>query len=299
MHHELHRHLARFRTPLIVVGTLLIIARAAGFGSMAMWLAGVVLLLAGIAVAMVRIGGDPRPATHVRAPVRGRWVPVNSPADKVPSHGTHEAGQTYAIDLVYHPDTSVTWRGIRPGTVARRPESFPGFGLPVYAAADGVVVHTGGGQRDHWSRNSAAGVAYLLVESQVRQLASMLTLSTARFLLGNHVVIDIGDGVYAVYAHLRRGSLQVRVGDRVRAGQPLAECGNSGNTSEPHLHFHLMDRARPGTALGLPFTFDYTTGAGPTTGVPGGTRPFVVPGDGHPDDAAPVPAPVSAEAGDA
>ena len=293
---ELPRHLARARTPLIVVGGVLIIARLAGFGNPAISAGGAVLFLAGLATAMLPIGRDPRPATHVRAPVRGRWVPVNSPADKVPSHGTHEAGQTYAIDLVYHPDASVEWKGVRPGPVARRPEAFPGFGMPVYAVADGVVVHSGGGQRDHWSRNSVAGVAYLLAESQVRQVVSMLTLSTARFLLGNHLVVDIGGGVYAVYAHLRRGSPKVRAGDRVRAGQPLAECGNSGNTSEPHLHFHLMDRAGPGMALGLPFTFDFVADDGPATGVPGGTRPFVVPGDYTPG---PHGAPATAETGGA
>lgn len=296
MRFELPRPLARARTPLIVLGAVLIIVRLAGLGNLAISVAGAVLFLAGLATAMLRVRRDPRPARHVRAPVRGRWVPVNSPADKVPSHGTQEAGQAYAIDLVHHPDTSVTWRGIRPGRVARRPETFPGFGRPVYAAADGVVVHAGDGQRDHWSRDSVVGVAYLLAESQVRQVVSMLTLSTARFLVGNHLVVDIGDGMYAVYAHLRRGSLRVRAGDRVRAGQPLAECGNSGNTSEPHLHFHLMDRARPGMALGLPFTFDYVAEDGPATGVPGGTRPFVVPDDDT--LSAPVTS-AAAEAGDA
>lgn len=278
----LPRYAARARTPLIVAGTALIVAKSVGLGTTWTWLTGVVLLVAGIATTVVRLGPDPRPATHVHPPVRGRWVPVNSPADKVPSHGTHEAGQTYAIDLVYHPDTDTEWTGIRTGAVARRPETFPGFGRPVYAVADGVVVRATGRQRDHRSRNSAPGVAYLFLESMVRQLASMLTLTTARFLLGNHIIVDIGDGAYAVYAHLRRGSPRVRAGERVRAGQPLAECGNSGNTSEPHLHFHLMDRARPGRALGLPFTFDHIGDDGPTTGVPGGTRPFVVPDDDAP-----------------
>ncbi len=60
-------------------------------------------------------------------------------------------------------------------------------------------------------------------------------------ILGNHVVLDLGDEVYAALAHLRRGSVRVRPGDRVAAGQQLAACGNSGNSTEPHLHFQLMD----------------------------------------------------------
>lgn len=76
-------------------------------------------------------------------------------------------------------------------------------------------------------------------------------------LLGNYLVLDIGDGVYAVYAHLRRGSLRVGVGDRVTAGQEIAECGNSGNSSEPHLHFQLMDGSDVMTARGVPFEWHY------------------------------------------
>ena len=75
-------------------------------------------------------------------------------------------------------------------------------------------------------------------------------------MLGNHVVVDHGDGVYSAYAHLRRRSLRVAVGDRVRAGQQLAEVGNSGNSSEPHLHIQLMDDRSLTAAAGLPFRWD-------------------------------------------
>jgi murein DD-endopeptidase MepM/ murein hydrolase activator NlpD len=58
------------------------------------------------------------------------------------------------------------------------------------------------------------------------------------------------------YVNLQRGSLTVREGDRVHAGQPIARCGNSGNSSEPHLHFQLMDGPDPDAARGVPFTWD-------------------------------------------
>jgi murein DD-endopeptidase MepM/ murein hydrolase activator NlpD len=90
---------------------------------------------------------------------------------------------------------------------------------------------------------------YLVAEGMVREL-----LGPGR-ILGNHVVLDLGGGVYAALAHLRRGSLLVRRGDRVAAGQQLAECGNSGNSAEPHLHFQLMDHPSVLQAAGLPLRF--------------------------------------------
>lgn len=59
---------------------------------------------------------------------------------------------------------------------------------------------------------------------------------------GNHVVVRYGPTLYGVYAHLQHGSVRVRVGDAIGRGQVLARVGNSGNTSEPHLHIHFADR---------------------------------------------------------
>lgn len=74
-------------------------------------------------------------------------------------------------------------------------------------------------------------------------------------IFGNHVVVDHGDGEYSVLAHLRRGSVAVDSGDRVERGERLGECGNSGNSSEPHLHYHLQDGPELGQATGLPAFF--------------------------------------------
>src|SRR5262249_48923804 len=69
---------------------------------------------------------------------------------------------------------------------------------------------------------------------------------------GNHVVLDLGGGEYAMLFHLQPGSIKVKVGDRVRAGQALGKVGNSGNSSEPHLHFQLGNRPRLVDAAALP-----------------------------------------------
>ncbi|MFB4316063.1 M23 family metallopeptidase [Actinomadura sp. 21ATH] len=269
------KKIARFRTPVLLLGIALGLSMNL-HDVRAVFYAGTFLVVLGLVLFFVPAGASDREPVVVRSPLEGRWIPVNSPADKVPSHGTHEAGQTYAIDLVYAPDPAVEWKPLPGGRLAARPETFPAFGRPVSAPADGVVVAAGGRQRDHWSRNSWPGLVYLLVEGMIfRQIGSFLTLSSCRFILGNHVILDIGDGVYAVFAHLRRGSLRVAKGDRVRAGDPLGEVGNSGNSSEPHLHFHLMDGPRPLVAAGIPFAFPYETDGELRTGVPGGRRAFV------------------------
>lgn len=189
---------------------------------------------------------DPQPR-WVEPPVRGRWVALNSPADKVPSHGVHAYGQTYAIDIL-HPapadaPTTLGW-----GLGLRDPESFSCFGEPVYAVAPGTVVAARGGLRDQRSRSSWPAILWMtIVEGLLRELAG------PPFVLGNHVVLDHGDGSFSAYAHLRHDSLRGAVGDHVEAGQQLAEVGNTGNTTEPHLHVQLMDRPAPNAAAGLPF----------------------------------------------
>lgn len=72
---------------------------------------------------------------------------------------------------------------------------------------------------------------------------------------GNHVLLDLGHGTYALLGHLRASSAKVRTGDRVRAGDLIGRVGNSGNSSEPHLHFHVQDSPRLSCGTGLPVRF--------------------------------------------
>ena len=131
----------------------------------------------------------------------------------------------------------------------RAVSEYPAFGMPVFAMLDGEVVRASGWRRDHRARSNIWGVVYLMVEGMIREVGG------PGFVVGNHVTIRSGDGIFATVAHLRQGSLTVRVGDRVNAGSSIGECGNSGNTSEPHVHAQLMDRVSFWTAQGLPMSF--------------------------------------------
>jgi len=89
--------------------------------------------------------------------------------------------------------------------------------------------------------------------------------NAARFATGNHVIVRIRKGVYAMYAHLRKGKIRVKVGQKVRRGQVLGLSGNSGNSTAPHLHFQLMDRNSPLGANGVPYVYDRYVDAGRIT----------------------------------
>ena len=118
-----------------------------------------------------------------------------------------------------------------------RNESFFTFGDPVYAVAGGRVVST----RNDQPENTP------LMEPAIN--------FTPQTTLGNNVVVRLRGGRYALFAHLERGSVRVRRGQRVRTGDVLGRVGNSGDTGGPHLHFQLSDGPDPVASDGVPYTF--------------------------------------------
>jgi murein DD-endopeptidase MepM/ murein hydrolase activator NlpD len=123
-------------------------------------------------------------------------------------------------------------------------------------------THRGDGKRltDYWAfgRRILAPAAARVIEAVDGLPDNVPGHMDPQHAAGNHVVLDLGHGEYALIAHLRHGSVAVKVGDRVRTGQLLGRCGNSGNTSEPHVHFHVQDSPTLFRAKGVPVEFsDY------------------------------------------
>ena len=117
------------------------------------------------------------------------------------------------------------------------PTSFPTFGQPVLAVADATVVDAVDRYPD-------------LLVSEPRE---DVTPETAG---GNRVVLDLGEGRFAIYAHLQAGSVAVQPGDQVTRGQHIANVGSSGTSGGPHLHFQVTDRPSVIVGDGLPYVFN-------------------------------------------
>ncbi|WP_091602824.1 M23 family metallopeptidase [Micromonospora mirobrigensis] len=192
------------------------------------------------------------PETLLALPFTGRWLARNSPARRVPSHGVDLLGERYAIDFIGVDDRRRTAdrRDWRTFLATEPPERFIAFGRSLLAPADGVVVDVHDGEVDHEGRRSQlALVPYVLGQAgRLRQGVGAVA--------GNHIVIELpGGATFVALAHLRAGSMRVAVGDRVTTGQPIAECGNSGNSTQPHVHIQVMDSRDLSVAQGLPMAF--------------------------------------------
>jgi hypothetical protein len=192
------------------------------------------------------------PPVVLALPFAGRWLAQNSPARRVPSHGTDLLGETYAIDFVAVDDRRRTahrrdWRTL----LATEPtDRFFAFGRPLLAPADATVVGIHDGEVDHEARRSQLRLLGYALSQQKRLQQGIPAIA------GNHLIIELREGNrFLALVHLRAGTLRVAVGDRVRTGQFVAECGNSGNSTQPHVHLQAMDSLDLSVARGIPMAF--------------------------------------------
>ncbi len=172
---------------------------------------------------------DYRTQARLRLPVDGEWFVYWGGRDVADNYHAADPGQRFALDLLVLED-GASHTGDA-GVLA----NYHCWHRPILAPADATVV------------------------AVVKDLPDQaIGAMDPRHPAGNHVVLDFGHEEFGFLAHLRQGSATVAPGDRVTAGQELGRCGNSGNSSEPHLHFHLQNTARLGLGAGLPAQFiDY------------------------------------------
>lgn len=184
-----------------------------------------------------------RSPVRIGAPLRGEWLAANGPSNlsghrrtALALSGTVAIGQRFGIDFLQVDESGRTFKGDSTNNAA-----YYAYGEPIFAVGDGSVVET----KDSIPENTPHG--------PVARAVSINLVTVA----GNHIVVDMGQGHFAFYAHVQPGSPRVKLGDRVKRGQVIGLVGNSGNSTEPHLHFHVVDALASGTstlgAEGIPY----------------------------------------------
>ena len=185
-------------------------------------------------------------------PLRGVWYVGYGPS----FHTGHRWAipEEFALDIAKVGESGLSHKG--DGT---RFDDYYAYGADVLAAADGRVTSVANDQQEDPSamqRPNETQEAYFarLQKEQGERLAKGLTAIT-----GNYVMIDHGKNEYSLYAHLQPGSVGIRVGDQVKAGDVIGKLGSSGNSTEPHLHFHVCDKPDPLMCAGIPVNFSNIT----------------------------------------
>ncbi len=205
-------------------------------------------------VAAATVTPSPGAAITLAAPLRGAdWLAANGPSNtsnhrraRLDVEGRRVIAQRYAIDFVQL-ENSATFSGD-----PEENSSYHCWGAEALAVVSGVVIDVKDG-----------------IPENVPGINSRAVEITMETVAGNYVILGLGEGRFAMYAHLQPGSLRVEVGDHVRVGDVL---GLVGNSTEPHLHFQVSDSSSPLGGEGLPYQFSSWTyqgnGSDPSAVVP-------------------------------
>jgi hypothetical protein len=207
-----------------------------------------------------RVDGVPasvsdRTPLHLGAPLKGgRWLAHEGPGNAHSHHwgslvavnGTLTIPQRFAIDFVSIDKHGRAFRPVKDIHATAYADWF-GYGAEVLAVGNGTVVAMRDGQEEHKPLEGQSEPDSLSLDG----------------LFGNYVVIDLGGGNFAGYAHLKRGSVAVAVGQTVTRGQVIGALGQSGNSAAPHLHFQVANAATFEGSEGVPYVFDKVDSFGP------------------------------------
>lgn len=180
-------------------------------------------------------------AALVDEPFTGdRWLAANGPSNTslhrravIVLNGQPRVPERYAIDWIKLGDDGNSYSGDQ-----YKNSSYHAYNVPILAIADGKIVTVKDGLPENVPHTKKLAVAMTLVN-----------------VAGNHIVQDIGGGLYAGYAHIIPGTITVKAGEQVHRGQVLGRLGNSGNSSEPHLHIQVCDAPSFLICEGVPMEF--------------------------------------------
>lgn len=152
----------------------------------------------------------------------------------IPVNGVLFNSQRFAVDFMKLDDHDRLVEG-DPAV----PENWHCYDEKIYAVADGTVISVLDGVPDQ-------------PPGSLPERSSI----TIKNITGNHVILQLNETTYALFAHIKNGSIKVKTGEKVSRGSEIGRIGNSGNTSAPHLHLHLGNTSSPLGSSPLPFVFD-------------------------------------------
>jgi murein DD-endopeptidase MepM/ murein hydrolase activator NlpD len=169
-----------------------------------------------------------RNTTKMRLPFKGGWTVTWGGDTKELNYHVESVAQKNAFDILIQDQNGATHKG-----TGETNEDYYAFGKELYAPCEGEVVLVVDGVKDN-----IPGV------------------SNPIYVPGNTVIIKTPTGEYAFFAHFKQHTIVVKQGQKVTTGELLGLCGNSGNSSEPHLHFHLQNVEDMTKATGAKCYFD-------------------------------------------
>ncbi len=182
-------------------------------------------------------------------PLRGSWFTAAGPS--LISHHRWGSIQEFAFDFIKVGKDQLTYK-----SSGENLTDYYAYGQPIYAIGDGVVVSV----LDEISESSDNIKKPSETESEyfkrMKSYQEELMSKGFKYIFGNHIVIRHENNEYSSYFHLKHGSVAVKKGDRIKQGQLIAELGHSGNSTEPHLHFHISNGENIAYSRSLPVEFD-------------------------------------------
>jgi hypothetical protein len=204
-----------------------------------------------IAIAPLPVSAES--AIVVAPPLRGEWIAGDSVSNAPDAahrrtvlieNGHPWLAQRFAIDWVQYQTVDgvrTTWKGPED-----KNESYFCYDQPIYSVAAGTVVEAVDGLPENVPHSG--------------KYAIDIDFNNAA---GNHAVIEIAPHRYVLYAHMRPGTVKVKAGDRVRAAEIIGHVGNTGSSTEPHLHMHIDDHPSFLAGNGVPYEFTQGLASGP------------------------------------
>ena len=169
-----------------------------------------------------------RNTTKLKLPFRGEWTVLWGGDTKELNYHVENLAQKNAFDILITDNNGSSHKNN-----GENNEDYYAFGQPIFAPCDGEIVLAVDGVKDN--KPSVLNPIYLT---------------------GNSVILKTDNNEYLVFAHLKNHSVEVKEGQKIKQGQQLGLCGNSGNSSEPHLHFHIQNVEDMNIATGVKCYFD-------------------------------------------